>query len=77
MLIKSCVLVGTQGAIFDAHVQVVLDCNTALLEGKDFLMEKIANLNQEVQNLVIVSIPIMHWDVKTLGNEGFGLLVLP
>lgn len=44
MLINTCVLVGTRDAIFDAQIQVVVDCNTALLEGKIFLMGKIANL---------------------------------
>lgn len=47
-------LLGTQDA-FDACVQVVVDCSIAFLERKDFLMEKIANL----QN-VTASIPIMH-----------------
>lgn len=46
MLINIFVLLGTQDTI-DAYVQVILDCNIALLEGKDFLVEKIANLQSE------------------------------
>jgi len=47
------------GILFDAHVQVVLDCNIALLEGKDFLMEKNSQPAKQ-GHLVTVSIPIMH-----------------
>lgn len=49
MSLLTALLVDTQDALFDAHVQVALDCNTALLEEKDFLMGKIDNLQQEVK----------------------------